>query len=124
MFLLQNWEVSIYIFRGPLHHERLRREDIQPVVDKIMKKIAGWKGRLLSYGARLTLLKACLASIFPSTSCLSLSFLSGPLRLLISRWLNSFGMIVRINIGFTCPTSIHCASRKSIGVWAFLNLGI
>jgi hypothetical protein len=47
----------------PLHYEKLRREDIQPVVDKIMKRIAGWKGRLLSYGARLTLLKACLASI-------------------------------------------------------------
>jgi hypothetical protein len=47
----------------PLHHERLRREDIQPVVDKIMKRIVGWKGRLLSYAARLTLLKACVASI-------------------------------------------------------------
>jgi hypothetical protein len=47
----------------PLHYEKLRREDIQPVVDKIMKRIAGWKERLLSYGARLTLLKACLASI-------------------------------------------------------------
>jgi hypothetical protein len=28
-----------------------------------MKRIPGWKGRLLSYRARLTLLKACLASI-------------------------------------------------------------
>jgi hypothetical protein len=33
------------------------------MVDKVMKRIVGWKGRLLSYGARLTLLKACLASI-------------------------------------------------------------
>jgi hypothetical protein len=33
------------------------------MVDKIMKRITGWKGRLLSYGVRLTLLKACLASI-------------------------------------------------------------
>jgi hypothetical protein len=47
----------------PLHHERLRREDIQPVVDKIMKRIAGWEGRLLSYRTKLNLLKACLASI-------------------------------------------------------------
>jgi hypothetical protein len=47
----------------PLHYEKLRREDIQPVVDKIMKRISGWKSRLLSYGARLVLLKACLASI-------------------------------------------------------------
>jgi hypothetical protein len=47
----------------PLHFEKLRREDLQPMVDKVMKRIVGWKGKLLSYGARLTLLKACLASI-------------------------------------------------------------
>ena len=47
----------------PLHYAKLRREDIQPVVDKILKQVAGWKGRLLSYGGKLTLLKACLASI-------------------------------------------------------------
>jgi hypothetical protein len=47
----------------PLHHEKLRRKDIQPIIDKIMKRISRWKGRLLSYGARLTLLKACLTSI-------------------------------------------------------------
>jgi hypothetical protein len=47
----------------PLHHDKLKREDIQPVVDKIINRIPGWKGRLLSYSARMTLLKACLASI-------------------------------------------------------------
>jgi hypothetical protein len=47
----------------PLHHDKLRREDIQPIIDKIMRRISGWKGKLLSYGARLTLLKACLSSI-------------------------------------------------------------
>jgi hypothetical protein len=47
----------------PLQYDKLRRDDIQPVVDKIIKRIAGWKGKLLSYGARLTLLRACLASI-------------------------------------------------------------
>jgi hypothetical protein len=46
----------------PLHYEKLRREDIQPIVDKIIKRISGWQGKLL-YGARLTLLRACLASI-------------------------------------------------------------
>jgi hypothetical protein len=43
----------------PLHHEKLRREDIHPIIDKIIKRIAGWKGRLLSYGIRLLLLKVC-----------------------------------------------------------------
>ena len=47
----------------PLHFSKLRREDLQPVIDKIVKRIAGWKGRLLSYAGRLTLLKSCLASI-------------------------------------------------------------
>jgi hypothetical protein len=47
----------------PLHYEKLRRKDIQPVVDKVLNRIPGWKGRLLFYGARLVLLRACLASI-------------------------------------------------------------
>ena len=47
----------------PLHHSKLRRVDIQPVVDKVIKRIAGWKGKLLSYGGKLTLLKSCLTSI-------------------------------------------------------------
>jgi hypothetical protein len=46
-----------------LHFSKLRKEDLQLVIDKIIKMIAGWKGRLLSYAGRLTLLKACLASI-------------------------------------------------------------
>ena len=28
----------------PLHFTKLRREDIQPVVDKVIKKVAGWRG--------------------------------------------------------------------------------
>ena len=47
----------------PLHHSKLRREDIQPVIDKILKGIAGWRGKLLSYRARLILLQTCIASI-------------------------------------------------------------
>ena len=47
----------------PLHFTKLRREDLQPVIGKIIKRISGWKGRLLSYVGRLTLLKASLASI-------------------------------------------------------------
>jgi hypothetical protein len=49
--------------RVPLHYEKLVREDIQPIVERIMKQIVGWNGRLLSYGARLLLLKVCLDSI-------------------------------------------------------------
>jgi hypothetical protein len=47
----------------PLHYEKLIREDIQPLIDKILKTIAGWRGKLLSYATRLNFIKACLASI-------------------------------------------------------------
>jgi hypothetical protein len=47
----------------PSHHDNLKSEDIQPIVDKIINKIPGWQGKLLSHAARLALLKACLASI-------------------------------------------------------------
>ena len=47
----------------PLHYEKLSKEDIQPLIDKILKRIAGWRGKLLSYRGRLTLIQACLASI-------------------------------------------------------------
>lgn len=46
-----------------LHHDRIRKEDIQPIIDKIIKRIAGWRGKLLSYSGRLILIKTCLASI-------------------------------------------------------------
>jgi hypothetical protein len=46
----------------PLHYNKLRREDIQPLIDKIVKRIAGWRGKLLTQG-RLILIKTCLASI-------------------------------------------------------------
>jgi hypothetical protein len=39
----------------------LKRADF--IADKIIKKIAGWRGRHLSYAGRLTLLRACLARI-------------------------------------------------------------
>ena len=47
----------------PLHFDKLRREDIQPLVDKMLQRIAGWRGDLLSYSAKLVLAGACLASI-------------------------------------------------------------
>jgi hypothetical protein len=47
----------------PLHYEKLKREDLQPIIDKILKRIAGWRGKLLSQAARVLLVKACLASI-------------------------------------------------------------
>jgi hypothetical protein len=47
----------------PLHYKKLRKEDLQPVIDKILKKAAGWRGRLLNYAAKLELVRSVLASI-------------------------------------------------------------
>jgi hypothetical protein len=47
----------------PLHYDKLRREDTQPLVDKILKKIASWRGKLLSHAARVTLIQTCVANI-------------------------------------------------------------
>ena len=47
----------------PLHFDKLKRGDIQPLVDKILKKLTSWRGRLLSSAARVTLIKTYLASI-------------------------------------------------------------
>jgi hypothetical protein len=47
----------------PLHYEKLKREDLQPLIDKILNKVIGWKGRLLSHAARLVLVQTCIASI-------------------------------------------------------------
>jgi hypothetical protein len=89
-----------------LHHEKLKREDIQPVVDKTINRIPEWKGRLLSYSARQTLLKACLTSI--------------PIYLMsiikFSKWvvkiINSHMPMFYTNIIF--QTRNLCAKRKSM----------
>ena len=47
----------------PLHFSQLKKEDLQPVVDKTLKRFAGWRGKLLNPKSRLILLKSCIASI-------------------------------------------------------------
>jgi hypothetical protein len=47
----------------PVHFEKLKREEFQLIVDKLIKRVASWRGRLLAYSSRLTLIKSCLASI-------------------------------------------------------------
>jgi hypothetical protein len=46
-----------------LHYKKLRREGIQPILDKVINRIPDWKGKLLSYGVWVVLLRACLTSI-------------------------------------------------------------
>jgi hypothetical protein len=46
-----------------LHHSKLRKEDIKPVVDKNLKKVVGWRGKLLNHATKLELVRSVLASI-------------------------------------------------------------
>jgi hypothetical protein len=46
-----------------MHFNKLRRDDLQPLVDKIIKRIAWWRGKLLTQAGRLVLIKTCIASI-------------------------------------------------------------
>ena len=63
LFCCKKGEFPIKYLGVPLHYNKLTRKDLQPVVDKIIKRIVGWRGRFLSYAGRLVLLKACLVSI-------------------------------------------------------------
>lgn len=47
----------------PLHWKKLTFNDWLPLVHKIEKKIDSWKGKLLSIGGRLTLIKSVLSAI-------------------------------------------------------------
>uniref|UniRef100_A0A8I7BK24 Reverse transcriptase zinc-binding domain-containing protein n=1 Tax=Hordeum vulgare subsp. vulgare TaxID=112509 RepID=A0A8I7BK24_HORVV len=46
----------------PLHYDKLRREDLQPIIDRIIRCISGWLGRHLTYKGKLILLCACIVS--------------------------------------------------------------
>jgi hypothetical protein len=47
----------------PIYFEKLKREDVQPLVDRLVKSIAGWREMLLDYSSRLVLIKSCLTSV-------------------------------------------------------------
>jgi hypothetical protein len=47
----------------PLHYTKLSMEDLQPLVGKIIKRILGWRRKLLSRARRIALIKTCLANI-------------------------------------------------------------
>jgi hypothetical protein len=66
--LLQNFPGKICKFLGkylglPLHIRKLRRIDMQPLIDKIGARLPSWKGKLLSTSGRETLVKTMLSSL-------------------------------------------------------------
>ena len=47
----------------PLHIRKLRKIEVQPLVDKIGARLPGWKGKFLSSAGRETLVKTVLSSL-------------------------------------------------------------
>jgi hypothetical protein len=74
----------------PLHFAKLRREDLQPIVDLIIKKISGLRGKLISYEGKLILIRACLASI-PTYLLSVIKFPKWAINAIYSQMANFFG---------------------------------
>lgn len=47
----------------PLSHRKPRKVDFQPLLGAVQARLAGWKSNLLSYGGRITLIKAVLIAL-------------------------------------------------------------
>jgi hypothetical protein len=47
----------------PLHFDRLKREDLQHLIESILRRITRWRGKLISTAAKRILIQACLSSI-------------------------------------------------------------
>jgi hypothetical protein len=66
--IIQNFSGKICTFPGkylglPLHTRRLRKIEVQPLIDKIAARLPGWKGKFLSSSGRETLVKTVLSSL-------------------------------------------------------------
>ena len=46
-----------------MHHQKISNRDLFPVGERFQKKLASWKGKLLSVGGRLVLINSILFSL-------------------------------------------------------------
>lgn len=53
----------MYLFGVPLYVGRMKIWMFDPLLAKVLKKLAGWKSKLLSFGGKIILLKHVLNSI-------------------------------------------------------------
>jgi hypothetical protein len=56
-------EFPIQYLGMPLSKEKLPKATLQPLTDKMADKLPAWKGRLMHWSSRLTLIKSTLAAI-------------------------------------------------------------
>ena len=46
-----------------MHFRKINNKDRKVIEDRIEKRLSGWKGKVLSYGGRLTLVNSVLSSL-------------------------------------------------------------
>jgi hypothetical protein len=61
--MCRNLASSLYLGL-PLHFRRLRKVDLQPLIDKIVGKLPGWMGKNLAHPGIVTLAKSVLPQTF------------------------------------------------------------
>jgi hypothetical protein len=71
----------------PLHYDKLRRKDLQPLIDSLLGRLFGWRGKLLSSVAKRELVRSVLASI-PIYLPSSFKFLKWDLKLINTQLAN------------------------------------
>jgi hypothetical protein len=53
LFCVMQKKFPLKYLSVPLHFSKLRKEDLHPIVDKIIRRVASWKDRFLPYGENL-----------------------------------------------------------------------
>jgi hypothetical protein len=64
---------------------RLHVADWLSIIEKLMKRLDGWKGSALSLGGRLTLIHSCLSNLLIYTMSMYLLPVSPPEKVLLAR---------------------------------------
>ena len=104
-----------------LHFSKLRREDIHPVVDKLINRVAGWRGKLLSNAGKLTLLKSYLASI-PIYLLSVIKFPKWAIETINSQMGNFLWNDSEGNHKYHLANWLSVAQKKEFGGWGILDL--
>jgi hypothetical protein len=47
----------------PLHHRKLTKAELQPIIDNVAARLPKWRGKLLNAAARLALLNSVLSAV-------------------------------------------------------------
>ena len=100
----------------PLHYKRISNKDGNIIEDSFERKLSTWKGKLLSYGGRLTLINSVLSNL----SVYMLSFFEIPKEVLkklnfIDLDYSIKGMVVKENIDYL--NGIYYVDQKNKMDW-------